>query len=134
MYSILIGNLLKHIIQFFFVEEIHIKKILLKKSNKIINLRYEIYDILKSIIKRIKILNISNFIIIIFSWYYISCLNNVYPNIKNEWIISSLFLIIIIQILPFFITFLETFFRFIAIKLGSEKLFKLSLFFSLEIL
>ena len=66
----------------------------------------------------------------IFSWYYISCLNNVYPNIAKEWIISSLFIILINQILPFIYAFLETSIRFFSIKFQSEKLFKLSLLFA----
>ena len=93
-------------------------------------LRYEMFEILKSIIKRIKIFTVISFIITIFSWYYISCLNNVYPNIRNEWIISSIFLIVIIQILPFISSFLGACIRFIGIKCESEKLYKLSLLFS----
>ncbi len=84
---------------------------------------------LKSIIKKIRILMIINFIIVIFSWYYISCLNNVYPHIKNEWILSSSLIIIITQILPFIISFCETCIRFISINCQSEKLFKISLLF-----
>ena len=76
---------------------------------------------------KIKILIIINYIIIFFTWYYLSCFNNVYPHIKTEWIISSIFIIIIVQIITFFITFLETCIRFISIKNESEKLFKLSL-------
>ena len=129
VYSVLIGNLIMHIVRFFFVEEFRVKKILLKKGEKYLILRYEMFEILKSIIKRIKIFTVISFIITIFSWYYISCLNNVYPNIRNEWIISSIFLIIIFQILPFITSFLGACIRFIGIKCESEKLFKLSLLF-----
>ena len=130
VYSVLIGNLVMHIVRFFFVEEFRVKKILLKKGEKYLTLRCEMFEILKSIIKRIKIFTVISFIIIIFSWYYISCLNNVYPKIRNEWIISSIFLIIIIQILPFITSFLAASIRYIGIKCESEKLFKLSLLFS----
>ena len=129
VYSVLIGNIIMHIVRFFFVEELRVKKILLKKGEKFLTLRYEMFEILKSIIKRIKIFTVISFIITMFSWYYISCLNNVYPKIRNEWIISSIFLIIIIQILPFFTSFLGSCIRFIGIKCESEKLFKLSLLF-----
>ena len=87
-------------------------------------------EIIKSSIKKIKIFTVINCIIIIFSWYYISCLNNVYPNIVKEWIISSIFIILINQILPFLSAFLETSIRYSSIKIESEKLFKLSLLFA----
>ena len=128
-YSILIGNILTHIIQLFFVEDIQVKKIMLKKGDKYLTLRFEMFDILKIVIKKIRVLTVFNFIITIFSWYYISCLNNVYPNIRNEWIFSSIFIIIIMQLLPFILSFLETCIRFISIKCESEKLYKLSLLF-----
>ena len=130
IYSTFVGNIANLIIKMFFIEEIKIKKNILKKRENFLILRYEMSAILKMIIKKIKILSFINFIISIFSWYYISCLNNVYPNIRNEWIISSLFLIIIMQILPFIYLFLEVSIRFISIKCESEKLFKLSLLFS----
>ena len=130
IYTTIIGNIIEYIINFFFVEEIKIKKILIKNEKNLINLKYEIPIKIKSIIKYIKILIIINYIIIIFSWYYLSCFNNVYPNINNEWILSSIFNIIIMQLLPFISTILEACLRFLSIKCESEKLFKLSLFLS----
>ena len=129
VYSTIVGNIIGYIMKFFLVEEIEIKKILLKKRDNVLSLRYEMFELLKKILKKIKILIIINYIIVIFSWYYITCFNNVYPNIKIEWIISSIFIIIIVQILPFILALLETCIRFISIKCESEKLFKLSLLF-----
>jgi hypothetical protein len=83
----------------------------------------------KSIIRRINILIVINYIIVIFTWYYISCLNNVYPHMKYEWLVSSALIIIIWQILPLIFTFLETCVRFLSIKIESENIFKLSLLF-----
>ena len=130
IYSTAVGKIVEFIIKFLIEEESEIRKILLKKREKKRSLRYEMSQLLKSIFKKINILLIINYIIIIFSWYYISCFNNVYPNIKKEWIISSLFIIIIIQIIPFILGFLEASLRFISIKCNSEKLFKISLLFS----
>ena len=127
-YSTLVGHIIKYIIQCFFIEEIKIKKILLKQEKFIIT-RYAIFELMKSMFKKIKILTIIDCIIILFSWYYISCLNNVYPHIIKEWFVSSLFLIIIIEILPFIVSFLETCIRYTSIKFESEKLFKLSRLF-----
>ena len=117
-------------LNFFFVDENKIKKIFLKNKDNSLTTRYEISELIKEIFKKIKILIIINYIVIIFSWYYLSCFNNVYPNINKEWIISSIFIIIIMIILPFIITFIETSIRFISIQIETEKLFKLSLLLS----
>ena len=129
VYTTIVGSIIGYILQFSFVEEVKIKKILLKKRENLISLRYEMSEILSEILKKIKIFVIFNYIIVIFSWYYISCFNNVYPNTKREWIISSLFIIIIQEILPIILVFFESCIRFISIKCESEKLFKLSLLF-----
>ena len=129
IYSTMVANIIEFIIKFLIVEENQIRKILLKKKEKKKYRRYEMTQLLKTIFKKINILLFINYIILIFSWYYISCFNNVYHNLKIEWFISSLLIIIIVQILPFILGFLETSLRFISIKLESEKLFKLSLLF-----
>ena len=129
VYSTVVGSIIGYVIQFSFVEEIKIKKIFLKKRKNMISLRYEMSEILKEILKKIKILVIINYFIVGFSWYYIYCFNNVYPNIKNEWINSSIFIIIIQEFLPIILGFFEACIRFISIKFDSEKLFKISLLF-----
>ena len=126
IYTTIIGNITAYFINFFFVDETKIRKILLKKKNDILSLRYEMAEILKSIFKRIKALIILNYIILISSWYYLSCFSNVYPHLRNEWIISSLIIILIFQLLPFIFTFIESCIRFMSIKYESEKLFRLS--------
>ena len=128
-YCTFIGNIIGYIVEFFFNEEFQLKKILYKTKQNSLIIKYGIIQIFRAVVNKIKIFIIFNYIIILFSWYYISCLNNVYPNIKNEWIKSSLFVIIIAQILPFIISLLETCIRYLSIKCESEKLFKLSLFF-----
>ena len=125
-YCTVVGHIIGSIMQILTVDEIKIVNILQKKGKSPLDLRFEISLILKSIIIKNRILIITNYIIVIFSWYYISCFNNVYPNIKTEWIISSIFIIIIAQILIFIIVFLEACIRFISFKCKSEKLYKLS--------
>jgi hypothetical protein len=129
IYTAIVGSIIGYTLQFSFVEEVKIKKILLKKRENLLSLRFEMSEILNEILKKIKIFVIFNYVIVIFSWYYLSCFNNVYPNTKREWIISSLFIITIQEILPIILVFFETCIRFISIKCGSEKLFKLSLLF-----
>ena len=129
IYSTMVGNIIRYIIDFIFEKEIRIKKILIKSGNDLLNLRYEMSNLLKSIINKIRIVIILSCIITIFTWYYITCFFNVYPHLKTDWIVSSLFIIMIVQILPLIFSFLETCIRFISIKFESEKLFKLSLLF-----
>ena len=127
VYSTIVGNIISFIMQFFTVEEINIKKVLLKSRNNLVDLKSDIIEILNSILRKNKIIIIINYMIDIFSWYYISCFNNVYPHIKIELIISSLFIITAVQVFEFLFSFLETCIRFVSIKFESEKLFKLSL-------
>ena len=129
LYSTVVGNIIEYIIKVLLVDEATLKNVILKNKKNKLYLRYEVSYFLKSIFNKIKILIIINYIITIFSWYYLSCFNNVYPNIKFEWILSSILIILIAQILPFVFSFLETAIRFISIRIESEKLFKLSLLF-----
>ena len=82
---------------------------------------------MKDIEKRFKILIAFSTISTILCFVYISCFNIVYPNTKMEWIKSSIFIILITQLINFLITFLECCIRYIAIKCNSDKLFRLSL-------
>ena len=129
IHTTFVGSIIGYIIQFSFIEDLKIKKIFLKQRVNMLSLRYEMSEILKEILKKIKILVIINYFIVVFSWYYIYCFNNVYPNIKREWICSSIFIIIIQELLPIILGFFESCIRFISIKFDSEKLFKLSLLF-----
>ena len=86
IYSSCVAKIIEFIIKFLIVEEIAIGKILLIKRENKRSLRYEMSKLLKSIFKKTNTLFIINYIVIIFSWYYISCFNIVYPNIN--WIIS----------------------------------------------
>ena len=130
IYSTIVANIIAFIISIFFEDEKKIKKILLKKEPDLLTLRYDINQIIKSTIKKINLLIIINYIIIIFSWYYLSCFNNAYPKINEEWIFSSLFIIAVNQIMPIILAFIETSIRYMSIKFESEKLFKLSLLLS----
>ena len=92
------------------------KSIFRYEHNNVYAIKYEINSVMKEMKWRNNIFIIITAVISLFSWYYISCFNNVYPNIKTECIRSSLFIIIIAQILSFILGFLETSLRFISIK------------------
>ena len=126
----LTGVIINYIVEFFFVEEKKIKRILRIEKDNAVVLKYEIVQIIKNSYNRYNIFIILSSIIMVFSLYYIFCFNNVYPCIKGEWLKSSLIIICIMQILPLFLCFLETVIRFISFKCKSERLFRLSMLFS----
>ena len=123
------GVIINYIIEFFFVEESKIKKIFKRENGNIIVLKYEIVELIKCTYRKYNIFIIISSIIMIFSLYYIFSFNNVYPCIKAEWLKSSIIIIIIMQILPIILCFLDTSIRFISFKCKSERLFRLSSIF-----
>ena len=60
------------------------------------------------------------------SWYYISCFNNVYSNTKIEWLKSSIFIIIIMQLLPFLYSLIFSLLRFISLRCQVEQIYKIA--------
>jgi len=77
-------------------------------------------------IKFIILIALSIFITI-FSFFYISCFNVVYPYIKREWIKSSIIIFLIMQISNLVSTLLGTCCRYLSTKRHNLKLFRLSL-------
>ena len=127
IYGYAVVGIMTYAISYFFIEERKIKKMFIRNKEGELKLKYEISNIIKEIKSRFTILIICTIFLTIISFVYISCFNIVYPNSKIEWIKSSLFLFIIMQIINLLITFLESSIRYIAIKCNSEKFFKLSL-------
>ena len=66
-------------------------------------------------------------VITIFAFFYIACFNIVYPYIKSEWLKTSIFVFIIMQIVNLLSTLLGVCCRYLSIKLNNVKLFRLSL-------
>ena len=130
-YSIFAGMAISYLVGFFFIEEKKIKKIFIRNKQSELKMKYEISVTMKDIERRFIGLICFSFFLTIICFIYISCFNNVYPCIKYEWIKSSIFVIILMQIIQFCISLIQCIFRYIAIKFNSEKLFKLSLLFNL---
>ena len=123
-YATLASGIVGIIIDCIFIEEKRIKRLFLREKENVLQLRYEISLLVKSIRFRYSIFIFICFFISIISWYYVSCFNNVYRGVKIEWIKSSITLIFIIQILSILIVFLESLLREISFKCKSEKIFK----------
>ena len=71
---------------YFFIQEIKIKKIFLRNKEGEMKIKYEISMVTQDIQKRFKILIIFSIVSNILFFIYISCFNIVYPNTKIEWI------------------------------------------------
>ena len=130
LYTTLVGVILNYIIDCFFIEEKKIKGIFRREKDSEIILKYEISELIKETKKRYLYFNIFSFIILFITLYYIFCFNNVYPYMKNEWIKSSIVIIIIMQILSILICFLVSVIRSISFKFKSERIYKIGLLLS----
>ena len=124
-YATMISGIVGFIIDCIFIEEKKIKKIFLREKDDKLKLRYEISNIILNIEKRYKIFLLICLFISIISWYYVSCFNYVYKNVKIEWIKSSVTIIFIMQILSIILCFLDAILREISFKCKSEKIYKL---------
>ena len=129
-YISLIGIIIEYIMNFFFYEEKYIERIFKRERDDIHALEYEMMQIIKYIKIRFYLFFIVCFIFGILIWYYIFCFNNIYPSMVNEWIITSIFIYIIMQILYLLKLLSETIIRFIAFKCKSERFFRISQFLS----
>jgi hypothetical protein len=131
IYTTFVGTILNYLIKCFFIKEKKFIRILIRSEKNSVVLNNELYIFTEKLKKSYSIFVICCMITIIFSWYYISCFNNIYPNTKREWIISSFAFIFVTQILYICAAFLETIFRYLSLKFESDKIYKFSLLFSL---
>jgi hypothetical protein len=127
IYTIFTSIVVSYFVGCLFVEENKIKGVLRREKADISNMKYKI----NLIMREIKI-TYNIFIIIVggfsfFSWFYISCFNNIYPHMKIEWIKSSLFIIILIHLLSIIVILLETLLRFVSFEIKSERMYRFSL-------
>ena len=93
-------------------------------------MKNEVYQVLKIALKRFTYFIIFSFFISIFSFYYISCFNNIYPNTQVEWLKSSILNIFVISVVLIVLILLESILRYLALYAKSGILYKLSIFLS----
>ena len=125
-YTTLVSIVIEFIVDFFFVEEGKLKRIYLREKGDKFKLQAEIIDLIKLI--KYRYITFSIFLVILYGLcsYYLICFNSIYPKIQKEWVISSIFIFLIRQILSVLQCLLETILRFISFRTESEKLFKVS--------
>ena len=126
-YNSCVSIIISYLIGCFSIEEEKIKRIFVKFKNDELKVKYELSFALNTIKIIFYLFFVFSLFLSIVSFIYICCFNIVYPYIRIEWIKSSIFVFIVMQIIIFLLTFLESGLRYLAIKCNSEKIFKLSL-------
>ena len=129
IYTTVVTLFISYMIEFFFLNEKKIKGIFKREKENRLILKRSIAMLIKEIQKRCISFIIVAFVLLLISLYYILCFNYVYPKTQIEWIKSSIFIIIIIQILSTLKCLYETIFRTLAFKCESEKLYKIAKIF-----
>ena len=128
-YTTLVKVIVNYIVDFFFIEEKKIKIILKSKLNLKEDIIIKLKQISDKTLWRYFYFIIFSFIITLFSLYYITCFNYRYYYMTNEWIKSSVFIVIFMEVLSLLAILVETSLRFLSFKFSSEKIYKLSLIF-----
>jgi len=129
IYCTIVSIVVDMIVDFFFVQEIKLKKILIKEKDNPNTLKMKIVELIKDIKKRNIAFIATSSVILLFSFFYLLCFNYVYPYSQIEWIKSSITIFILMQILYFLKCFLQSGLRFLSFKINSEKLYKISRLF-----
>ena len=89
------------------------------------NVKEEIINLIKVITKRLILFFVFIYIIYTFCFVYVLSFNYVYYFTQTEWIKSSVFIFIIMELIKLLISLLSTCLRLLSFKCKSEKLFKL---------
>lgn len=131
IYTTFVGTILNYFVKCFFIKEKKFIRILIRSEANNVVLNNELFIFTEKLKKLYLTFIICCMITIIFSWYYISCFNNIYQYTKREWLISSIGFVLVTQVLYICATFLETIFRYLSFKFESDKIYKFSLLFSL---
>ena len=129
-YATIVKVLVAYISDCFFIEEKKIRMILKSKRTKPKEKKIKLKEVLNITLNRFIFFIIFSFIITLFALYYITCFNYRYYYITDEWIKSSVFIIVSMEMLSILTIFMESSLRFISFRINSEKIYKLSLFFS----
>ena len=129
-YATIVSVIVETIIGFIFIEEKRIKRIFKREKDNFMQLKYEIFQVIKNMRKRFIFFTILCFLIVLISWYYVNCFNNVYYGVCIEWVKSSIVIIIITQILSIISAFIEAILRALSFKFKSETLFEIKKYFS----
>lgn len=128
-YSFAISFTVISLLDLFFVQEKKMKRIFVKEKKNIVNLKVQITYLTKEIFIRYVSFFIFVFVFFLLVWFYLLCFNYVYPHTQGEWIKSSIFFIILMQLLSIGVSLLQTILRYNSYALKNERIFRMSQFF-----
>ena len=126
IYTFMVGTFAQYLIMCFFIEERKIKRIFIREKENINNLKYEITKLIHIMKRRLIIFFIIIYIIFTFSFLYTISFNYVYHFTQFEWIKSSIFFILLIQVINILFCLICTSLRLISFKCKSDRLYKFS--------
>ena len=126
IYIFIIMKVVNEFLDCFIIQEKKIRGIFIRGKKKLSKIKTDLMILKNKIEKYYIAFIIFSFIIILLSFFYISCFNDVYYYTRNEWIKSTSIIFIIIQIFNIVLSLIGTILRFISIKCKSEKIFNLS--------
>ena len=126
IYCTLVSIVIGIITDFFFVQEIKFKGILIREKNDPKILKEKIVELINDIKTRNIAFITTVSIILLFSFFYLLCFNYVYPYTQIEWIKSSITIVIIMQLLSVLKCLFESGLRALSFKFKIEKLYKIS--------
>ena len=121
-----ITNIIHFVLELFLTNPQAIKTILKREKNNEKILREEINKLIKSLQIRYILFIVINLILKLLSWFMIFCFNDGYPYTQFDWLLQSVIMLVISQIISAAIAFVETCLRFFAIKYKIEGIFDLS--------
>ena len=126
VYTSAVSGIISYLIGYFFIEKNKLRRIFIRNKKDNLKLKYELAIIIKDIGSRFIGLIIMSILLSIICFVYVSCFNIVYPYIRGEWIKSSIFILLIMQIINLLLSFFHCSLRFLSLKYNSEKMFNLS--------
>ena len=126
IYASVVSVIVKFILNCILISEEKIKSTLIREKDDITIMKGEIGKILFQMEGHIKCFLIINYLLMIFSWYYICCFNHAYSYTKKEWIKSSILIIILQEVFPFLLYIIIALLRILSLSWKSEQIFKIS--------
>ena len=129
IYTTIVTSFISYMTDFFFLNENKVKGIFKREKDNRLVLKRSIAMLISEIQKRYVSFIIMTLVILVISLYYILCFNYVYPKTQIEWVKSSIFIIVVMQILSVLKCLYEAILRTLAFKCESEKLYKVAKIF-----
>ena len=100
------------------------KKIFNRERKNIVNMKVKVTKMSKGIIIRYLAFIVLVLVVFLLFMFYLLCFNYVYPHTQKEWIKSSIFFIIFMQVLYVLLALALTCIRFIAYRFKNERILR----------